>query len=153
MCLWSCFTGHYSVHSMINFQWEQYIAVLMLAQCLRYWPNIEPTLAECTLALLSIHIRGVNCFAIPAVIKSVSLQTWSPAKSQRLGNFGPIKVGDFVNFWPIGVGGLRSNDGFTPSPHPHLNDSWHRLGVIPTHKLWLYLAFLSLGMFQPKVRT
>ena len=118
MCLWSCFTGHYSVHSMINFQWERYIAVLMLAQCLRCWPNIEPTLAECTSALLSIHIRGVNCFAIPAVIKSVSLQTWNPAKSQSLGNFGPIKVGDFVNFWPIGVGGLRFWLWVHPLPPP-----------------------------------
>ena len=140
VCLWSCFAGHYSVHSMINFQWERNIAVLMLAQRLRCWPNIEPTLAECTLAVLSIHIRGVNCFAVPAV-KSVSLQTSSPAKSQSLGNFVPTKVGDFagLRFWWL----------FHPPP-PHLNDSWHRLSVVPTYKLWSYLAFCLWACFSLK---
>ena len=43
----------------------------MLAQRLRRWPSIETELAECTLAVMSINIRGVNCFAIPAGLTSV----------------------------------------------------------------------------------
>ena len=41
--------------------------------------NVRPTSAT---TVLSIHIHRVSCFAIPAVKKSVSLQTQRPAKSQ-----------------------------------------------------------------------
>ena len=50
-------------------------AVSLLEQRLRRWPNIEQTLAECTKfegKLSCRYIRGVSCFVILAVIKSVS---------------------------------------------------------------------------------
>ena len=40
--------------------------VLMLDQRLRRWPNIEPTLAECTMfeeKLSCQYIHGISCFA------------------------------------------------------------------------------------------
>ena len=61
-------------------------AVLMLDQRLRRWPNIEPTLEECTVLEEKPSCRympGVSClFEIPAIIESVSLQTQCTAKSQ-----------------------------------------------------------------------
>ena len=53
----------------------------MLNQRLRRWPNIEPTLAEYTMFEEKLSCQ-YSCFAIPAVIKSVSLQTQRPTKNQ-----------------------------------------------------------------------
>ena len=56
----------------------------MLDQRLRRWPNIKPTLAECTMfegKLSCQYIRGVSCFAFPTVIKSVNLQIQPTAKA------------------------------------------------------------------------
>ena len=53
-------------------------AVLMLDQRLWRWSNIELTLAECTMfegKLSCQYIHEISCFAIPEVVKSVSLQT------------------------------------------------------------------------------
>ena len=57
-------------------------ALLMLDQCPRRWPNIDPRVHNVWgKAVLSIRILGVSCFAIPAVTRSVRLQTQRPAKS------------------------------------------------------------------------
>ena len=76
----------------------------MLAQLLRCWPHIEPTSAECTLAVLSIHICSVNCFAIPAVIKSVSLQPEGKLRTVSLGgttNSYVAQVYGFTMIWEL----------------------------------------------------
>ena len=58
----------------------------MLKKRLRRLPNIEPTLAECKMFEEKLShqysLAETNYFAIPAVIKSVSLQTQRLTESQ-----------------------------------------------------------------------